>query len=312
MEIKKIKIGRYETENNVFLAPMAGYTDFAFRSICKDYGAGLTFTELVSAKGLHYGSNKGNERLLYKQEKGLSSAQIFGSEKDIMAKAVNSPFLEEYPIIDINMGCPVPKVYKNGDGSALLNDIHKAEEIVSACAKQGKPITVKMRIGLTEGNYTTRDYAVMCEQSGASLITIHGRVREAYYSGEVNFDEIRKAKQAVGIPVIANGGIFTPSDADKMMAETGADGVMIARGAVDMPYIFSEILGKEYSFNAKETFIKHAKMLLTRFDDRYVTVNMRKFITRYFKGGIMTKEMKMRLYSAETTQEMLKILEEYE
>ena len=204
-----IKIGKYETKNNVFLAPLAGYTNYPFRLLCKGYGAGLCFTEMVSAKGLKYGSENTKELLYTTEQEGLSAVQIFGSDPDIMRLACESKDLEAFPIVDINMGCPVPKIYKNGEGSALLENPRLAEKIVLECVKSGKEITVKFRIGIDEKRLVTTEFAKRMAGAGASLLTIHGRTKDKIYSGEVNTEEIAKAVQAVDIPVIANGGIFS-------------------------------------------------------------------------------------------------------
>lgn len=211
MQLKKIKIGKLHTENNIFCAPLAGYTNAPFRDMCRAFGAGLTFTEMVSAKGLCYGSEK-TEQLLYVSPdySGIKACQIFGKEPYYMRKACESKALEPFDLVDINMGCPVPKIYKNGEGSALLNDLHLASEIIKECKKSGKYVSVKFRIGVDGEHIVSRDFATACEDAGADMITVHGRTRDKIYSGEVNFEEIAKAKKAVKIPVIANGGIFLP------------------------------------------------------------------------------------------------------
>ena len=222
---------------------MAGFTDYPFRKTILPFSVGLCFTELTSAKGLYYGA-KNNERILKTDDYERTAAQIFGSDPYFMRWACESEYLKDYKIVDINMGCPVPKIVKNGEGSALLSDIKLAENIIKECVKSGKTITVKIRSGINAGDDIAAEFAQMAENAGAALITVHGRVREAYYSGEPDYKAIARAKNSVKIPVIANGGIFTVSDADKMIENTGADGVMIARGAIANPFIFSKIKPK--------------------------------------------------------------------
>ena len=190
MKVKALTVGNTQVKNNVFLAPMAGYTDFSIRNLQLGLGIGLAFTELVSAKGLMYGGQGSKDLLFCDGKEEQTAVQLFGSEEYYMRSACESEHLQPFKIVDINMGCPVPKVFKNGEGSALLLDIKKAERIIKECAKSGKIITVKIRTGQKLGDDVATEFSKMAEQSGASLITIHGRVREAYYSGEVDFNAI--------------------------------------------------------------------------------------------------------------------------
>ena len=309
MKIKGIDYQGLKTENNVFLAPIAGYTDYAFRNLLLELGIGLTFTELVSAKGIVY-RNKGNAGLLYSgNDYDKTAVQIFGSEPYYMRKACESPELENFKVVDINMGCPVPKINKNGEGSALLKDILLAESIVKECVKSGKIITIKIRTGQKQGDDIATEFAKMAEQSGASLITIHGRVREAYYSGEPDFNAIAKAKKAVNIPVIANGGIFTTQDATDMIDKTGADGIMLARGAIANPFLICELLGKEKPYSLKEFMLKHVKLRREIMNDKRASIEFRKFIPYYFKGMPDVKELKLKLLNAEDTDTILELLD---
>ena len=309
MKVQGINYNNLKTENNIFLAPIAGYTDYAFRNLLLDLGIGLSFTELVSAKGIVY-KNKGNANLLYSgNDYDKTAVQIFGSEPYFMRKACESEELSPFSVVDINMDCPVPKIYKNGEGSALLKDIMLAESIVKECVKSGKIITIKIRTGMVVGDDIASEYAKMAEQSGASLITIHGRVREQYYSGEPDFNAIEKAKKSVGIPVIANGGIFTVQDADNMIDKTGADGVMLARGAIANPFLVCELLGKEKSYTLKEFMLKHVKLRREIMDDKRASIEFRKFIPYYFKGMTDVKELKLKLLNTEDTDSILEILD---
>ncbi|MBO5714043.1 MAG: tRNA-dihydrouridine synthase family protein [Clostridia bacterium] len=309
MKVQGINYNNLNTENNIFVAPIAGYTDYAFRNLLLDLGIGLSFTELVSAKGIVY-KNKGNANLLYSgNDYDKTAVQIFGSEPYFMRKACESEELSPFSVVDINMGCPVPKIYKNGEGSALLKDIMLAESIVKECVKSGKIITIKIRTGMVVGDDIASEYAKMAEQSGASLITIHGRVREQYYSGEPDFNAIEKAKKSVGIPVIANGGIFTVQDADNMIDKTGADGVMLARGAIANPFLVCELLGKEKPYTLKEFMLKHVKLRREIMNDKRASIEFRKFIPYYFKGMTDVKELKLKLLNAEDTDSILEILD---
>lgn len=309
MQIKKLLLRDKLISNNVFLAPMAGYTEYGYRKLAIKLGYGLTFTELVSAKGLSYKS-KGSDLLLRTENYDKTVAQIFGSEPYYMRSACEGEYLKNFDIIDINMGCPVPKVFKNGEGSALLTDIKKAEEIVKECVKSGKIITVKIRTGLKEGDDIATEFTKMAEDSGASLVTIHGRVREKYYSGEPDYNAIYKAKKAVSIPVIANGGIFTFNDADKMMDNTGADGVMIARGAFLNPFLPCELLGEKPPCTLKDFIINHLLNLKENFGEKRATLEFRKFVGGYLRETYNVKEKRIKLLTAESTLEIYNLLME--
>ena len=309
MRLTPITIGNITTENNVFLAPLAGYTNYPFRRLCKGYGAGLCYTEMVSAKGLKYGSENTKELLFTDEHEGVCAAQIFGNEPDTLRAACEHEALQPFPIIDINMGCPVPKIYKNGEGSALLENPKLAEEIVKECVKSGKIITVKMRIGIHEKEYITEEFARRMEGAGASLITIHGRVKDKIYAGDVHFDEIAAAKKAVKIPVIANGGVFSNEDAERLMNETGADGVMVARASLFNPQIFCEITNTPTEDKLK-MFEKQLKWTEQVCDEHFTTVFMRKMAAFYVKGERGAAAYKERLFQAKNPEEIWAIAQE--
>lgn len=295
--------------NNVFLAPLAGYTNGVFRTVCEKLGAGLTFTEMVSAKGLCYGSEK-TEQLLYVSEdyRGIKAAQIFGNDPEYMRRACESDALAKFDLIDINMGCPVPKIYKNGEGSALMNDLPLVGRIVSECKKSGKLVSVKFRTGLDESRKITAEFARVCAGAGADLICIHGRTRDKTYSGAVDFEEIAAAKRAVDIPVIANGGIFCAADADELLEKTGADGVAVARGAMYRPWVFAEITGKEIP-DIKD--IVRGQLHKTReiYGERFACVFMRKMIGFYLKGTPDAAACREKLFKADSCEKVEEILE---
>ena len=309
MRLTPLTIGNVAVHNNVFLAPLAGYTNYPFRRLCKGYGAGLCFTEMVSAKGLKYGSEN-TQALLYTDEhEGLCAAQIFGSDPQIMRAACEHEKLSPFPIIDINMGCPVPKIYKNGEGSALLEDPVLAEKIVKECVKSGKIITVKFRIGIDENRLIAAEFAKRMEDAGASLITVHGRTKDKIYAGEVHYGQIAAAKRAVQIPVIANGGVFSNADAEKLLSETGADGVMVARAALFQPQIFCALTGNAPE-SKLEMFEKQLQWTGQVCDERFTTVFMRKMAAFYVKGERGAAAYKDRLFSAQTPAEILSIARE--
>lgn len=309
MRLHTISIGNQTIENNVFLAPLAGYTNYPFRRLCKGYGAGLCYTEMVSAKGLKYGSENTEELLYTDGAEGIAAAQIFGSDPQILRAACEHEKLSPFPIVDINMGCPVPKIYKNGEGSALLENPLLAEKIVRECVKSGKIITVKFRIGITDENLIAAEFAKRMEGAGASLITIHGRTKDKIYAGEVNYGQIAAAKRGVRIPVIANGGVFSDADAQRLMDETGADGVMVARAALFEPQIFCALTGKPTE-SKLTMFEKQLKWTGQVCDERFTTVFMRKMAAFYVKGMRGAAAYKDRLFQAQTPEEILAIARE--
>ena len=304
-----ITIGSITLENNVFCAPLAGYTNYAFRRLCKRYGAGLCFTEMVSAKGLKYGSENTESLLFTDEREGLTAAQIFGSDPAIMRAACEHEKLAPFPIVDINMGCPVPKIYKNGEGSALLENPLLAENIVKECVKSGKIITVKFRIGIDETRLITTEFAKRMAGAGASLITVHGRTKDKVYAGEVNYAEIAAAKRAVEIPVIANGGVFSVADAEKLINKTGADGVMVARAALFDPQLFCDLTGKNRESKG-ETFERQLTWTEQTCDERFTLVFMRKMAAFYVKGERGAAAYKDRLFSAQSIAQLREIVAE--
>ncbi len=308
MRLSQIKIGSLTTPNNVFLAPLAGYTNAVFRQMCFELGAGLTFTEMVSAKGLCYDNDKTKELLTVTSGySGVKACQLFGSDPEVMSRAAESEAVAGFKLIDINMGCPMPKIYNNGEGSALMNDLPLASKIISSVKKSGKAVSVKFRIGLDGGRIIASEFAKMCEASGADMITVHGRTRDRIYAGGVNFKAVAQAKNAVKIPVIANGGVFDKESAEQLMRETGADGIAVARGAMYSPWIFSEICGKPVP-DKKQLVLRQLKDTREYFGERFAYVFMRKMISFYIKGSPNSSQTKVKLFQARTTDEVEEIL----
>lgn len=308
MKLKSLSIGRLTAQNNIVLAPMAGYTDSAFRSLAYTLGAGFCVTEMVSAKGLMYKSENTKELLVTEENEDITAVQLFGREPDILRKACESYDLEKFDIVDINMGCPVTKIYSNGEGSRLMEEPLLAQEIVKECVKSGKIITVKFRAGIVEGNLLATDFAKRMEDAGASLITVHGRTREGMYSGPVHFDEIASVVKAVSIPVIANGGIFSEKDADYMLENTGAAGVGIARGALSDPLLFAKLSGKKSDMSVKDCAFYLMDLRKNNTPDKVIAHAMRKFCVQFLKGVRGGKEAKLKIFEAESTQEIKNIL----
>ncbi len=311
MNVKSIKIGKFQTDNNVFLAPLAGFSDFAMRELCLRYGAGLTFTEMVSCKGLLYDNE--NTKILLKKANGekITCAQIFGNDPETMRAAIEKRPLSDFDVIDVNFGCPMPKIFQNGEGSALLKTPALAEKIITECKKTGKPVTCKMRIGLSADSINGLDFAKAVENGGADMITVHGRTKDKIYAGEINCEEIAKIKRAVKVPVIANGGIFSKGDAEKVMRETGADGIMLARGALENPYLFSEILSLPYKPDKYSLICEHIDLLKTVYEDRIVAVNFRKQLCLYLKGEKNSAELKQKVLRMTATDDIKKELKAF-
>lgn len=320
--MRTLKIGGVAIDNPLILAPMAGVTDLPFRLLCKEQGAGLLCMEMVSAKAILYKNRNTEELLTIDPRENPVSLQLFGSEPEILSEAVQ--WIEDRPfdILDFNMGCPVPKVVNNGEGSALMKAPKLAGEIISALVKAvRKPVTVKIRRGFDEEHVNAVEIAKIAEQAGASAIAVHGRTREQYYSGKADWEIIRQVKEAVSIPVIGNGDVDGPEKAKAMLEETGCDGLMIGRGAQGNPWIFSRILhfmktGETLPAPSKEQvcemILRHARMLLD-YKGEYTGIReMRKHVAWYTAGFPHSAKLRSRVNEVQSMEELERILEELE
>lgn len=314
----KLRIGNVELENNVILAPMAGVTDLPFRMLCKEQGCGLVCTEMVSAKAILYKNKNTRELLEVREEERPVSVQLFGSDPDIVSDMAHQIEDGPYDIIDFNMGCPVPKVAGNGEGSALMKNPKLAEQILSAMVRKvHKPVTVKFRKGFDDNSVNAVEIAKIAEGCGVAAVAVHGRTREQYYSGKADWEIIRQVKEAVKIPVIGNGDIFTPEDAKRMMEDTGCDGLMAARGARGNPWLFQRInhyldtgilLPVPDEEEICRMILRHARLQIKLKGELLGMKEMRKHVAWYTAGMPHSAAIRRESNLLETYEELEKLL----
>ncbi|EGT3681150.1 tRNA dihydrouridine synthase DusB [Clostridioides difficile] len=316
-----MKIGNLELKNKVFLSPMAGVTDLPFRLICKEQGCGLLYTEMINGKALCYDDENTKKMLKIEEEEHPVAVQIFGSEPEFMGRAAE--IMNDYSneILDINMGCPAPKVVKNGDGSALMKNPKLAEEVLRAVVKNSKkPVTLKIRKGWDDNSVNAVEIAKIAEDCGISALAIHGRTREQFYSGKADWDIIAEIKKNLSIPVIGNGDVFTIEDSINMLDKTGCDAIMIGRGAQGNPWIFKRInhymntgeILPEPTLNEKiSTAIKHLKLAVEEHGEYVAVREMRKHIAWYLKGLRNSAKLRDEINKIEDYQEVVSKLEYY-
>lgn len=292
----------------LILAPMAGVTDVGFRAICSSFGADATVTEMLSARAMEHNPKKTEFMTLTTEAKKIKIAQIFGHEADFMERAIKNPLLQKFDSFDINMGCPAPKIVKNGEGSALMDNLSLASKIISACKNAtDKPVSVKFRKGSKSENF--REFARMCQDSGADFVTFHARTVEQGYSGKADLEAIATVKADLKIPVVGNGDVIDV-DSYQKMKQTGVDGVMIGRGATGHPWIFSILKGKDQKIDKYEVVKKHIEILREHFDENWLKLYIRKHLLWYASDLPMSANLRLKLATCDDIDQCLKILKE--
>ena len=303
-----MKIENIELEKGLFLAPMAGVSDVGFREVCSNFGAEGCYSEMLSCRAMLHNAKKTELMTISSKEEKIKIGQIFGHEPDVMVKSLSNPLLDKYQIIDINMGCPAPKIVKNGEGSALMDNIPLAKEIITKCVKNSsRPISVKFRLGKDKD--ISLDFGRMCEECGASYVTLHARTAEQGYSGKADYDAIAKLSQKLSIPVVGNGDVVDEESYTKMLS-TGVQGVMIGRGAMGRPWIFQEIFGNKFQGDKFEVAKKHLEILRKYYDEKWLTLYMRKHFLWYCAGKECSSEKRLQIATSQDLDKSLEILKQ--
>lgn len=305
-----MEIGKIVCKNNLILAPMASVTDLGLKYLAVHFGADFAVSEMVSVKGLKYKSKNTFDLLKTNDNEKIKVVQLFGNNPKDFEEVINIKELQKFDIIDINMGCPAPKVIKNGDGSKLMENLPLAKSIIETCVKNSnKPITVKFRAGYEKNNAV--EFAKMCEEAGASAITIHPRLRTEFYSGKANYEIIKQVKEAVQIPVIGSGDVVDKKSYQEML-KTGVDAVMIGRGALGNPEIFATLIDKKVEMSKLDIIKLHYKIMLDNFSENYVVKHMRKHVLWYLKGLRNANEIKEQVTKLEKVEDVINLLEKNE
>ncbi len=303
--LKSITLKNVTIKNNLFLAPLAGVTDIGFRSLAKEFGAGLTVTEMVSAKGLMYKNKNTAELMKTADNETPKVLQLFGSDPIAFESAIVHPDVQKFDIIDINFGCPVGKIVSNGEGSYLMTNPRQAERVILSLTKNtDKPITAKFRLGFTDNDKNYIEFGKMCEGAGVSMVTLHGRTREMMYSGTSDTQAVANLKNSLSIPVVGNGDIFCKNSAENMFEKTGCDGIMVARGAMGVPWIFAEILGEKITKTRSQCMSEHFNLLAKSVSEKFACLSMRKHFCWYLKGLHGSNECKNQINQLQTREDV--------
>ncbi len=312
--MEKFNAKEYFKHNKLVLAPMAGYTDIGFRHLCRKYGAGLLFTEMISAKALLHNSEKTFTLMEILPDEHPIALQLFGNDPQDFKEVLQLDVVKNFDVVDINMGCPAPKIVKNGEGSALMENFKLAEEIIKTCVKySSKPVSVKFRSGINENSICALEFAKMCENAGASFITLHPRTREQGYAGHSNWELIKEVANAVSIPVIASGDVLTFFDLKYLIKDCGASAVMVGRGAVGKPEIFKELeSGCNISLSLQDKIqqiTEHKNYLLKYYSKRAVSLEMKKHILAYVKSEVNATKLKIEIAKLNDIDDIINFLQ---